>query len=136
MIVNNGQLVFYVRSATEFGQLLPSLPVVQLRKEGSVVGSVTNTNFDFRNLQNSDIWVHFAVFRRGNTLGLRVNNFETKETFAGEVGASSTNLTIGSTALDTEQWRGWLDEVGLWRRALGDAELTALYNGGNGRTLP
>lgn len=36
----------------------------------------------------------------------------------------------------TSSWCGYVDEVGVWDRALADAEITNLYNSGAGKFYP
>ncbi len=53
-----------------------------------------------------------------------VNQSSTSSLFVGSMGASSTNTFVGD-----------LDEVALWNVALTDAEVSALYAGGAGKTF-
>lgn len=46
-----------------------------------------------------------------------------------------TNLTNNFVMLDTSPNSMFVDEVGLWTKALTTAEVTALYNGGSGATF-
>jgi len=48
--------------------------------------------------------------------------------------ANATNFTIGGDPLNGRDWNGLIDEFGLWSRKLSQAEVTQLYNGGNGIT--
>ena len=52
--------------------------------------------------------------------------------------ADPTSLvyTIGANTADTENFNGKIDELGIWNRALSHTEITDLYNGGVGLTMP
>jgi hypothetical protein len=46
-------------------------------------------------------------------------------------------VTIGATPNgEFDKWEGLMDAVGIWSRALSEAEVSALYNNGTGRELP
>jgi hypothetical protein len=60
----------------------------------------------------------------------------------GDPVASDLSITLGTTgAVFSVNWggvvwsRGYLDELGLWNRALTAAEVSLLYNGGSGRSF-
>jgi hypothetical protein len=78
-------------------------------------------------------WFHVIVFRRGNTVGMRVNNEGTAT-----VDVSGMKLQGGPLIFVGQQqygypWQGRLDELGIWNRALTPSEMTALYNNGRGK---
>lgn len=50
--------------------------------------------------------------------------------------ADALTFALGSTVAGASYLDARLDEVGLWNRALGSTEITALYNGGAGGTYP
>lgn len=51
-------------------------------------------------------------------------------------GGARFNISGSGNATPIEYWDGVIDEVGVWSRALSDAEITTLYNGGVGLTHP
>jgi hypothetical protein len=110
----------------------PANTVFALRAGGMELARVTDTAFDFRSAPN--VWKHIVVFRRGGTMGLRVDGRETTASFSGTVGAASTFYLARRT--DGYPWQGMIDEVGKWNRALLASEMDDLYAGGMGRTLP
>jgi len=58
---------------------------------------------------------------------------ETDETLT----AGAANITVGRHAtLAADHFDGIMDECGIWSRALSDAEITELYNGGAGLSHP
>ena len=56
------------------------------------------------------------------------------------IGATNTeapaNFTIGQEANREGYFKGLVDEIGVWNRALSDAEISELYNNGNGISYP
>lgn len=75
-----------------------------------------------------------AYHDNGTEIGISVNDgaFDTAAHTTG-VFAGSATFCIG--AWDTgNYWDGQIDEVGIWNRLLTAAEITWLYNSGNGRT--
>jgi hypothetical protein len=77
-------------------------------------------------------WFQVVVFRKGNVMGIRVNNEGTAT-----IDVSGMDLHGGPVTYVGEQqygypWQGRLDELGIWNRALTPAEMTALYNRGAG----
>lgn len=91
---------------------------------------------------SNNVWVHIASTYDGSgTIKLYING-ALDSTFTGKTwidggGACATN--IGSyqrfnVGLDpTLFFNGKIDEVGVWNRALTEAEVTELYNGGAGK---
>ena len=85
-------------------------------------------------------WVH-VVGRMSVSAGavdLFVNGVKMSSVASNGVTSSDAyTLTIGSISGGSEAWLdGKMDEVGVWNRALSDAEITALYNSGAGKTYP
>jgi hypothetical protein len=98
--------------------------LVLVDDSGFVPSNVTNT------------WYFVAVRRAGNTMTIRVNQKGTASVdVTGKTFAGNVHAYVGS-----QYWGynfgGGVDEAGVWSRALSDVELDALYNGGQGTTLP
>lgn len=56
--------------------------------------------------------------------------------FTGTVLSGGNTLRLGNDpAGATRNWNGQLDSLGIWKRFLSFAEVTALYNSGNGRNF-
>jgi len=88
-----------------------------------------------------DTW-HFLAFRHINSTGVitqRVNALSNTVTRpAGETwNSGNTAFHLGSRAFAGAQgyFNGSIDECARWNRALSDAELSELYNSGNGINL-
>ncbi len=84
-----------------------------------------------------DTWYQVAFTYDGSTMALYVNG-ELDNTKASTLGIgqpSSFNRTIGAMAMSPHNYnfRGDLDEVSIYDRALTAEEIATHYNGGNGR---
>lgn len=110
----------------------PANPKFSLSSNGMELATVVDSSFDFRTRLGE--WTHLVAFRRGSTIGLRVNGRETTAMFAGAVGAASTFFVARRT--NGYPWQGVVDEVGKWNRALLPSEMDDLFGNGMGRTLP
>lgn len=84
-------------------------------------------------------WYHYAA-TYDNTTGLQTYVNGAPEWGAapvGSLGTLSLPLAIGREMYALQRWHnGLIDEVGIWERALTAANITTLYNGGAGMTLP
>lgn len=79
-------------------------------------------------------WTHLVVIATGGTLVSYINGtFDRTIAASGYVGMSFRYSGFDKA---TDQFKGDLDELGFWGRALTQAEVTYLYNGGAGRTTP
>jgi hypothetical protein len=112
----------------------PAYPTLTFYVGDNAVATLQDTTFDFRSAAATDVWTHVIVFRRGGTIGMRINGKETTATFTGAVGAQSTFYVAQNRA--GYPWQGVVDEVGKWNRALTSAEMDQLYAKGAGMTLP
>ncbi|MCF7838580.1 MAG: hypothetical protein K9N49_08105, partial [Candidatus Marinimicrobia bacterium] len=85
-----------------------------------------------------DTWHHLAATFDGTTGRLYVNGALVASTVqAGSIGSASTAFTIGAHSAGPTgwgyQWHGKIDEVGIWNRVLGPAEVAALFQDGAGQ---
>lgn len=59
---------------------------------------------------------------------------------AGSIGSASTQFVIGAHSAGPTgwgyQWKGKIDEVGIWNRVLSETEVNILYNNGQGLQYP
>jgi hypothetical protein len=102
---------------------------------GSSIGTVTNTN------PNLNTWYHVIAEHdaANNKVRLYVDNGSAEEAnTTGAAGDSDQIFVVGgeaSLALAT-LWKGYVDEVGFWKRLLTADERAALYYGGAGNSYP
>ena len=94
---------------------------------GPIIASLTSAETVPQNQ-----WIHIVVYRSGNTLGLVINNGAPTTTAIGAGSIGSTGLFRIGAMESGYSWTGYLDECGKWNRKLSGAEITALYNSGNG----
>lgn len=84
----------------------------------------------------ADTW-YFIVCRHNataNTIRISVNDSDVSAATTGAGVDTASPFNIGSLeATAGTFFDGLIDEVGFWKRELSDAEVTDLYNSGNGR---
>ena len=98
--------------------------------------SVTTVALTF----NTGQWYHVVVRRAGSDLDIFRNavNLSDAATLTGAIGDSADPLYIGRrNPADGRNFttNGAIDEVAIWQRALSDAEIAQLYNGGAGYSI-
>lgn len=83
-------------------------------------------------------WFHVAMTNTGTTTELFINGSSqtSKTQTAQNINLVNGDINIGRRSGDGWFWNGYIDEVGIWSRALTTAEITTLYNGGSGLTYP
>lgn len=118
-------------------------PLVALGPTGAIVGSQAcsepnaNTDTDVSNnpLPDTD-WHMYTAAYDGQTLKFYVDGqLFAQDTFDGAANGIDTwtirDLYIGS-GVNEYYSEKWIDGFGIWSRALTEAEITSLYNNGNG----
>jgi len=85
------------------------------------------------NLYNDTTW-HFACGRANSThVSFFVDNVEVGNVvYDGTIQSTNTQFSIGAPFVGSGYYNGRFDEIGIWNRSLTDAELTQLWNDGNG----
>ena len=86
-------------------------------------------------------WTHVVVRRSGNIFSLFIDGADCQDLVVTDqpVGETSQSFYLGRrnpVGNGDFPFRGIMDEVSLWSRALSDAEIVTLYNGGNGVSIP
>ena len=95
-------------------------------EEADVLGAVANATFYFVVCQHDSA---------GNLIKISVNDgaFDS-QAYAGGVFDGAADFQIGGSDAGWGDFDGLVDEVGIWKKILSGAEITALYNGGSGLT--
>lgn len=86
----------------------------------------------------SNLWQHVVCTWDGVEKRLYINNQKTNYPCSA-VFYNTNTFHIGSSHVSTTRtygWRGGIDEVGFWNRALSDSEVARLYANGHGRLYP
>ena len=92
------------------------------------------TTFDTAGTYSVDTWTHLVIAATSSgSVSYYVNGSLT--TTNGSAAWTAASLTIGRNIVDGTSFNGQIDAVGIWNRALSDAEVSALYNSGNGLEL-
>lgn len=84
-------------------------------------------------------WYHLVgTFNAAtNKLNVWVDGVKgTEATYTNGAASSTANIYIGRFYLVGGSERHYLDEIGVWDKVLSDAEISSLYNSGNGLTYP
>ena len=85
-------------------------------------------------------WHQIVAVREGDTLELFFDNdkIASGTGFSGAISDTSKGLLIGQRDGPSQDFRmdGRLDEIAIWTRALGEAEIETLYNDGAGMIIP
>lgn len=112
----------------------------------SAADASTGCRMGYNNVLVADTWHHVAMVYDGtltgnaNRLKVYVDGVSKAQTVV--LGAVPASLQSDGAALNFGRWggaltrylTGYMDEVGLWSRALTSAEVTFLHNSGNGVT--
>jgi len=103
-----------------------------------VGNGTTNTNSQFNGSGMLNNWIHLIGVYDGTNVFLYVNGtVQPSSGLTGNIGLSANDLWVsGNPAYSGDYMQGQIDEVGIWNRALTQAEVTALYNNGVGNQYP
>ncbi len=95
----------------------------------------TNTNnqeFAFFKGFSNGTWNYVVLTRTDNTVKLYINGkYVSSLTISG-----SDQLSLSQVGFKGRSFRGTIDELGIWNRALTDTEISDLYNNGSGLSYP
>lgn len=81
----------------------------------------------------SGIWQHFVLTYDGTTATTYLNgSISQTKAVAGTITTTANHLLAGNRTGFSRFYKGGLDEVGLWTRALTPVEVATLYNFGSG----
>lgn len=97
--------------------------------------AVAGNNIGYTGMENN-VWIHWVLtFNSGFTNGVKLYK-NASVVLQGTAGASNTSigstntntLNIGATNSRAGNWGGYMDIVQIWDRALGQDEISYLYN--------
>ena len=107
--------------------------------------SANNQDVETSALANPGVWIHVVSRYDGNTLSLHVDGDEKAAENIGPMSPNNVPVYIGCGAdMDGNpsgsgpvwgRYKGWIDEVAVWDRALTDPEIDQLYNNGAGMVI-
>jgi hypothetical protein len=135
------QFVFMQGGTSDYQSVNP----FYIENNGTVTSIFTTLNGGWTNtllteiIPTEDTWHHFATTFNGSVGKLYWNGVEVASSDYTESIPAADNDFFGLGAYpSTTDWAldGNIDEVGIWNRALSAAEVTALYNGGDGISYP
>jgi len=108
---------------------LPCVPSYYLRSTTNrIIGYYNEPPFDQTNITLSQ-WYHyvFVVDASGGKIYVNGNLISSKP-WTGIAGATASNLQLQIGGLGDSWFRGLIDDIGIWNRALTQQEITNLYN--------
>ncbi len=100
-----------------------------------VIGNSSNLNYGTELTTNT--WYHVGATYDGTTQIIWVNGTNVKsQSRSGTFTTNNHVLMIGTDNESSEWFKGTIDEIGLWSRALSSSEISSLYNNGVGLSYP
>ena len=106
---------------------------------GSAVYRTVSNTYSTPNLSlSASTWYHIVIVYDSTNLKLYVNGTQSGSDVAvtTDVRYDTGTNHIGCSDSYSDFYDGKVDEFGIWSRALSDAEITELYNGGAGFQYP
>lgn len=115
--------------------------MIRLTNTGKLVAHVhttTETTITGSTTLSTGTWYHFAYTYDGSNINLYLNGSTdaTQVSKTGTLPTKAQTVNIGRESAGSEYIDGMLDEIGIWSRALSGAEISELYNSGNGLAYP
>lgn len=98
-------------------------------------GGNNDTTLTSSSALSEDTWQHVVITRSGTTSDLYIDN-DTSNGYSGETVPTGVISVADSSQVGAgtnNNFVGWLDELGVWERALTASEIDQLHNGGSGK---
>ncbi len=109
--------------------------VIDLSNDGATADSKS-----FNYTLTTSTWYHivFTFTAATSKYNLYINNSAQSEQTGSKTSIYNNTVpfSLGNEPSDTKNWKGTIDEVGIWSRALSSTEVTELYNSGSGIQYP
>lgn len=80
----------------------------------------------------NSVWTHVVARKSGATRTFFINGSELTTSFTSDTGYGLAGVYYVGRGYTTNYYNGRIDQVAVWGRALTPAEITSLYNSGNG----
>jgi len=99
---------------------------------------VNGVGLNNNGINNPAVWLHIAFTWDGLLCHTYINGGEQTviDSSFFPMPAGPYDLSLGSIIPGAGSYTGSLAQLAMWSRAITDAEVAILYNGGNGRSLP
>jgi hypothetical protein len=98
----------------------------------------SGTRIDFlKAITNSnDVWAMWSITYDSDNLKVYKNGVLVETHSAGTIRQNSFNYLLGRSSATQYRYKGYMDEVGIWSKALSAEDVNALYDEGNGFAYP
>ncbi len=104
---NPGKIIFHLNEATS----------------GNTYRVISDTSYPF----SGNTWIHVAATYDGTAMRMYVNGVEEESSLGpGSIAANLIDVGIGAQANGSRKFRGQMDDVRIYRRALSAAEITEI----------
>ena len=126
-----GDQVSYLLGINDLGQV-----TFECSSDGTRTGSSVWNQVQSTTILSTSTW-YFCVgrHRNGNNVEIMINAVsEETATHTAGIYNGTAAFEIGAYNVNSSNFDGIIDEVGVWNRVLTDDEVTYLYNAGAGRT--
>jgi hypothetical protein len=125
----------------DFSQYYPLIIALQYGDNKRLNFSRNGVGFltDINSFPEENVWYHIAVTANDVEGIVYINGSEVKSGKIGKAGGLKYPTCLfyhSGNTIYNNQFKGNIDEVGLWDKELSAEEIKALYNNGNGLTYP
>jgi len=84
----------------------------------------------------TNTWYHMVYILEGTNMKIYQNNLKVFDNTLTPVAIGGTTTIGAAIGQTSNNINALLDEFGIWSRAISEAEVSELYNSGNGLTYP
>ena len=123
--IQNGDGGYILRAGADGGAPFGYVPVFKTINGGNQFSSTNPI---------TDVWEHLCLTYNNDTARFYRDGILVKEYFSGSspLKPNTRNLILGASVSNSSYFKGILDEVGIWDRALSQDEVAQLMNTGTG----
>jgi gliding motility-associated-like protein len=123
--IQNGDGGYILRAGADAGAPFGYVPVFKTVNGGNQFSSTNPI---------TDVWEHLCLTYNNDTARFYRDGILVKEYFSGSspLKPNTRNLILGASVSNSSYFKGILDEVGIWDRALSQDEVAQLMNTGTG----
>lgn len=128
----NSTKSFWLSTTTPVGNVFSSVdyPIYFNNSILTAYLSYTNTNYPSSSVSQTSAWVHYAVTTSSTELKIYVNGILKSSTALSNFPGDTTDNYFGSfSSSNRDNYKGYIDDMRLYPRALSIDEVKYIYNG-------